>query len=244
MSSSFKLTIAQDIRLDELPSDQVALAAARELLESTKDWKKGKAYQNTVQTCSRPKSTGDGAGWHCRVSEHSPEEATFDELWKEYINDVKKVTLIKKISATQEIWSAYYEFSSFVVSPRVFTVLQIVHCESTSPRTGIFISIPVDLSSDPELANLEEKGVKGRYVSVERITELPNGKTEWRMATSSSPGGRIPALVVDKTMPGTISADVPHFFKWFQTVRNATETKEGLPTATTGGINTVAATTA
>jgi Protein of unknown function (DUF3074) len=71
---------------------------------------------------------------------------------------------------------------------------------------SIFISIPVDLSSDPELANLEEKGVKGRYVSVERITELPNGKTEWRMATSSSPGGRIPALVVDKTMPGTISA--------------------------------------
>jgi hypothetical protein len=56
--------------------------AGRELLEATKDWKKGKAYhKNTVQAYSRPKGTGDGASWHCRVSEHSPEEATFDEFW-------------------------------------------------------------------------------------------------------------------------------------------------------------------
>jgi hypothetical protein len=132
--------------------------------------------------------------------------------------------LIKKISATQEIWSSYYEFPSIGVSPRVFTVLQVKHCDSNSPRTGyvilsallrslltqlsisLFISIPVDLTSDPELAKLEEKGVRGRYVSVECIKELPNGKTEWRMATSSSPGGRLPALVVEKTMPSTISA--------------------------------------
>ena len=71
---------------------------------------------------------------------------------------------------------------------------------------SIFISIPVDLSSDPELAKLEEKGVKGRYVSVESIKELSSGDTEWRMATSSSPGGRIPAFVVESTMASSISA--------------------------------------
>lgn len=71
---------------------------------------------------------------------------------------------------------------------------------------SLFISIPVDLSSDPELAKLEEKGVRGSYASVESLKELPNGNTEWRMATSSSPGGRIPALVVEKTMASTISA--------------------------------------
>ena len=72
--------------------------------------------------------------------------------------------------------------------------------------TSIFVSIPVDLSSDPELAKLEEKGVKGRYVSVESINELSSGNTEWRMATSSSPGGHIPAFIVTNTMARSISA--------------------------------------
>lgn len=144
--------------------------------------------------------------------------------------------MIKKISATQEIWSSYYEFPSVGVSPRVFTGLQVTHYDSNSPRTGLFISIPVDVTSDPELVKLEETGVRGRYVSVESIKELPSGKTEWRMATSSSPGGRLPTFVVEKTMPSTISADVPHFLRWFQTVRDAT--KELLLTATVG-TNTV-----
>ena len=64
----------------------------------------------------------------------------------------------------------------------------------------------MDISSDPELAKLEEKGVKGRYVSVESIKELSGGDTEWRMATSSSPGGRIPAFVVESLMASSISA--------------------------------------
>ncbi|KAI0005992.1 hypothetical protein BJV74DRAFT_875084 [Russula compacta] len=236
MSSGFELTIARDLRLDDLPSDEQAVAAGRELLEATKRWKKGKAYQkNTVQTYSRPKGPSDGASWHCRVSEHTPADATFDEFWskignnhseneKEYIDVVKKATLVKKISATQEIWTMYYEFPSLGVSPRVFTILQVTHYDNSSPRTGLFISIPVDLSSDPELARLEEKGVRGSYASVESLKELPNGNTEWRMATSSSPGGRIPALVVEKTMASTISADVPHFLRWFQTIRRGTET--------------------
>ena len=54
---------------------------------------------------------------------------------------------------------------------------------------------------------LEEKEVvKGRYACVECIKELPNGNIEWRMATSSSLGGRIPAFIIDNTMPGFISA--------------------------------------
>ncbi|KAF8275059.1 hypothetical protein EI94DRAFT_1712287 [Lactarius quietus] len=164
-------------------------------------------------------------------------------VWDRYMDVVKKATLIKKISATQEIWSSYYEFPSFGVSPRVFTVLQVTHYEPSSPRTGVFISIPVDLTSEPDLAKLEESGVKGRYVSVECLTELPSGKTEWRMATSSSPGGRIPSFLVDNTMASTISADVPHFLKWFQSVREATETKEGIPTIPTASDLTTVANT-
>jgi hypothetical protein len=141
-----------------------------------------------------------------------------------YIEVVKKATLVKKISATQEIWTMYYEFPSFGVSSRVFTVLQVTHYdESSSPRTGcvrpsprcprsltpfwdsLFISIPIDLSSDPELAKLEEHRVKGRYVSVEAIKELPSGNTEWRMATSGHPGGRIPTFLVESSMASSIS---------------------------------------
>ena len=70
------------------------------------------------------------------------------------------------------------------------------------------ISIPVDLTGpdDEELAKLEEKGTKGRYVSVERLLELDDGKVEWRMATSSTPGGSIPSFVTESSMPGQISA--------------------------------------
>jgi len=245
MSPGFKLTIAAELPLEALPSDEQVVAAGRDVLEATNSWKKGKRYQkNTVQIYSRPKGPGDGASWYCRVSEHTAAEATFDEFWskigsnhseneKEYIDVVKKATLVKKISATQEIWTMYYEFPSFGVSSRVFTVLQVTqYDEISSPRTGLFISIPVDLSNDPELAKLEEKGVKGRYVSVESIKELPNGNTEWRMATSSSPGGRIPTFLVESTMASSISADVPHFLRWFKTTRHGTESEsEEQPTA-------------
>jgi hypothetical protein len=61
---------------------------------------------------------------------------TSEELVNRYIVAVKKATLVKKISATQEIWTMYYEFSSFGISPRVFTVLQVTHYDSSNPRTG------------------------------------------------------------------------------------------------------------
>ena len=98
------------------------------------------------------------------------------------------------------------------------------------------MSIPVDLSEDAELAKMEEKGVKGRYVSVELLQELDNGKVEWRMATSSTPGGNIPSFVAESTMASTIAKvcrfttqahclfhiraqDVTHFLHWFHSVR-------------------------
>ncbi|KAI0054027.1 hypothetical protein FA95DRAFT_27427 [Auriscalpium vulgare] len=216
--SPFHLTISKILKPSELPSDEELIVASKEILKSTETWKHGKSHQkNKVHTFSRPKGHGDGASWHCRVSEHGPQDATFDEFWtmlgsnhseneKEYIGDVKKVTLVKKLSPTQEIWSMYYEFGSFGVSPRVFTVLQTTYYDPNSPRTGIFTCIPVDLSEDPELMKLEESAVKGHYCSVECVKELPNGNVEWRMATTSSPGGHIPAFLVDSTMGSTISS--------------------------------------
>lgn len=140
-----------------------------------------------------------------------------------YVDVVKKATLVKQISPSQAIWSMYYRFPP-PVSPRIFTVLQTIHFSETSPRTGyvcpfvccpaalgltqnlsIIVSIPVDLSADPELEKMEEKGVKARYVSVEQIKELEGGKTEWKMATSSRAEGLIPQFLTERSMPGSIS---------------------------------------
>jgi hypothetical protein len=122
-----------------------------------------------------------------------------------FIPDINKVAKVKEISPTQNIWTLYYTFSP-PISPRVFTVVQITRLNESSPRSGCvntnsnlrlgiesfsstIVSIPVDLTEDEALAKLEEKGVKGRYVSVERLLELEDGSIEWRMATSSTPGG-------------------------------------------------------
>ena len=118
-----------------------------------------------------------------------------------FIHNIDKVQLVKTISPTQSIWNIHYTFPP-PVSNRSFTVLQIVHLDSDqSKRTGYVIgpsdlcgrylscryrfvvSLPIDLTSDPndaDLAKLEEKGIKGRYCSVERLSEIEDGKVEWR----------------------------------------------------------------
>ncbi|KAG6376205.1 hypothetical protein JVT61DRAFT_2180 [Boletus reticuloceps] len=217
---SYQLSITA-LKPQEVPSEDTIIALGKELIDSTATWKKGKTLaKGKVLTLSRPKGPGDGAPWHCRASEHTKEDATFDEFWgklgvdkaeneKEsvsssafidgltritrFIEPIKKVARVKSISDTQSIWTLYYTFPP-PVSPRVFTVLQTVHLVESSPKSGIIVSVPIDLSADEELAKIEEKGVKGRYVSVERLLELEDGKVEWRMATSSSPGGSIPLL--------------------------------------------------
>ncbi|KAG6871449.1 hypothetical protein C0995_004428, partial [Termitomyces sp. Mi166 len=154
----------------------------------TPTWKQGKTYHINVKTCHRPKGPADGAPWHCRISEHPPTEATFDQLWdklgedkalneKEFIPEIKEVVKLKEVSPTASIWALYYTHTP-PVSPRVFTIIQIRHLDT--------VSLPIDLSGpkDKKLAALEPEGVRSRYVSVETITELDNGNTEWRMATS------------------------------------------------------------
>ncbi|PBK97070.1 hypothetical protein ARMGADRAFT_1077180 [Armillaria gallica] len=226
---SFKLTITP-LKPADIPSEAAILSAGESLLKSTSSWKPGKTYHKTVKTYSRGKEAGDGAPWHCRISEHAPAQATFDQMWgklgtnkpeneKEYMAIIDKVTKVKDISPTQSIWTLHYKFPP-PVQPRVFTVLQVVHLTETSPRTGVVVSIPIDLSSpeDADLAKLEEKGVKGRYVSVEQLAELENGNTEWRMATSSTPGGLIPSFLTESTMNSTIAEDVSHFMKWLHSL--------------------------
>jgi hypothetical protein len=72
----------------EIPSEDVILASARELLTQAESWKQGKTFRkNAVRTFSRAKGRGEGDAWHCRVSEHAEEEAAFDEMWEKLTID-------------------------------------------------------------------------------------------------------------------------------------------------------------
>ncbi|KAF7985127.1 hypothetical protein HWV62_9047 [Athelia sp. TMB] len=194
--SDFKLTIAPPLKPSEIPSEESILAAGRSILDSIPTWKRGKTFhKNSVQTFSRSKATGDGANWHVRVSEHGPEDATFDEFWSKLGND-------KAINEKECV-------ILFLLLDFVSNILREI------------VSIPIDLADDPELAKLEEKGVKGRYTSVERLQEVEGGKVSWHMATSSTPGGSIPTFVAEGSIDGQIANDVPHFIKWFHKVRSA-----------------------
>lgn len=77
-----RLTSEECLRTPEIPSEDTIIALGRELLDSTVAWKKGKTFaKGKVLTLSRFKGPADGAPWHCRVSEHTKEDATFDEFW-------------------------------------------------------------------------------------------------------------------------------------------------------------------
>ena len=71
-----------------IPSEELILSSAQEILESVSSWKEGKTFsKGKVKTYSRPKAAGDGAAWHARLSEHTTEDATFDEFWSKLGNN-------------------------------------------------------------------------------------------------------------------------------------------------------------
>jgi len=226
MAVDYALTL-DPLKIADIPSEPYLIQLGKTLLETTASWKQGKSFHNnTVKTYSRPKGRQDGAPWHCRVSEHTAEDATFDEFWNKlaidkpenemcYVPEIKKVTLLKQFSPTQRLWSMYYEFKPTV--SRVYTILQTTCLEETSPRTGTIISIPIDITGpdDKDLFAMEQPGVRARYVSVERLMEDSNGTVEWRLAVSMNMGGMIPMFIVESSMDQTISLDVPYFLKTF-----------------------------
>ncbi|KAG9078974.1 hypothetical protein FS749_008962, partial [Ceratobasidium sp. UAMH 11750] len=175
------------------------------------------------------KTEGSGPSWFARTSIHPPADGTFDEFWnclgvnhsaheKEYIPDVQSAILLGTFGAF-EAWSLGYKFMP-PVSNRTFTILIASVREETEPRQGYVISLPLDVSSDEGLIAKEPKGVRARYVSVERVREV-DGQVEWTMATMSNPGGLIPTFLSETQMSSKISEDVPHVLEWLKNKRGS-----------------------
>jgi len=218
-----------------LPPREKIEAAARALLDSTPTWKQGKQYHHgLVQAWHRPKGAHDGAGWHARHSLHATTDGTFDDFWQglsvdkavkesQFIPELKDTRLLKDVGPGQQIWSLHYVFPP-PMSPRVFTVLVTIF-EDANPRTGWVVSMPVDVSGDKELAAKDFPGVRGRYVSIERVRQAED-KVDWLMATSSTPGGNLPSWIAEMSIDGQISHDVPKYVEWLKY-------NKAKPTATT-----------
>lgn len=77
------------------------------------------------------------------------------------------------------------------------------------------VSLPFKHPDCPEKQGAEKSRVRGKYVSVELVREVEDGKrVEWRMATSSDAGGNIPRFVTNSALPKSIAEDVPSFLRW------------------------------
>ena len=83
-------------------------------------------------------------------------------------------------------------------------LIELIAIENTTVKA--FSMHPGAVATEiSKTSGLEEKGVHGHYVSIERIKELDNGKVEWRLATSSRAEGNIPQFMTERSMASSIS---------------------------------------
>jgi len=221
------------VSVANIPSKEKLLETMVPLIEESESWPLGTKYEEkqwhlATQTFWRSRTARDGAAWHGRVSEHSKESiGGFEPFWnglgvnhspneKEWSPELDDVKLLKTINDDQEIWALHYALRP-PASNRLFTVLFTIHLttdESTGLRTGYVLSIPVDVTSDHSLASQEYQATRGYYSAISRVRELPDGGVNWRVITTSTPGGMIPQWIADRAMPGKIKEDVPSYLAW------------------------------
>ncbi|WWC92765.1 uncharacterized protein L201_007724 [Kwoniella dendrophila CBS 6074] len=120
-----------------------------------------------------------------------------------------------------EVWRLTFKTPP-PTNPRTFIVLLLSRELQNQPlesggRSFMNISIPFEHPDCPPKVNNEKSRVRGKYVSVEKVTEIQNGnQVQWRMATSSDAGGNIPRFVTNGSLPNSIAEDVPSFIGWME----------------------------
>ncbi|CAE6442247.1 unnamed protein product [Rhizoctonia solani] len=180
MSSLLSL---EPVSLKDIPDLHAVLAEAKSLIQDIPNWNEGKVYRG-VRT---HKKAMTGPSWHSRTSVHESDDGTFEEFWnclgvnhslneKEYVPEVNSARLLASFEGF-EAWTMGYKFTP-PVWDRTFTVLIACILDGQPNRQGFVLSLPLDVSADQTLVAQEPRGVRGRYVSIERVKEI-EGKVEW-----------------------------------------------------------------
>ncbi|KAG8680109.1 hypothetical protein FRC09_018478, partial [Ceratobasidium sp. 395] len=128
---------------------------------------------------------------------------------EEYVPELVSATHLEPYL---EGWTFHYSYSP-PVSPRTFTVLLATSLDDKPPRQGWVISIPFDVGENEGLKALEEKGVRGRFTTVERLMEVDD-KVEWMAVTMNQIGGSIPDFISERKMPKQFSERVPQVLEY------------------------------
>ncbi|KAF8596172.1 hypothetical protein BDV93DRAFT_528227 [Ceratobasidium sp. AG-I] len=219
-SYEFSLT---PVHINNIPPLSVLLESANTLLASTVRWPPGKTYfDGAVQTFSQ--KTNTGVSWHGRLSHHPIEQGTFHEFWdvigvrhcasqEEYVPELVSATHLEPYAnGDYDGWTYHYSYSP-PVSPRTFTILLATSLDDKPPRQGWVISIPFDVGENEGLKALEERGVRGKFTSVERLMEV-DGKVEWMAVSMNQIGGSIPNFISERQMPKQLAERVPQVLEY------------------------------
>ncbi|KIM44102.1 hypothetical protein M413DRAFT_68133 [Hebeloma cylindrosporum] len=200
----------------DIPTEDSLMGDAHTLIEASKSWPVVAGKGHPLVTTSmqkygissnknKPTTTATTQVWNCVVSTLQSDELSFSRVWARlgknkawnqqfYVPGITRVARVKYISESQSIWTILFIYPP-PLSPRVYTIYQASWLlEYSHRRQGIVITLPIDLSSksDKDLAEVEEKGVRGRFLSVEHIHEIDGDKVEWRRLVCVDPGGMIP----------------------------------------------------
>ncbi|GAA5976050.1 hypothetical protein JCM10908_005369 [Rhodotorula pacifica] len=206
-----------------------AVSASLQLINSLSSaaldpvWSKGKVHNGaqtyTIHSATKPPPGAgetDGFKWHARKSTHdASSDLSFEQferglLRDHSLNEAKYIESCTDAKRLEVIKAGELEASN---RDFAITILTVPVPAGSTPsltrgRAFLIISIPY--------AHPSAQGyTRGKYVSVEHVAEVPEtGKIEWTMAVSSDPGGLVPKVISEMSMPSKISEDVPSFVKW------------------------------
>ncbi|KAF9005086.1 hypothetical protein BDQ17DRAFT_1353763 [Cyathus striatus] len=219
------------VKLTNIPAEVDLIADAQLLLERSLLWRPAR-FADSIQLFHEQRPAESCGSWHCVVTRFDKREVSFSKLWeklgqnrmvnqKRIIPGLEKLERIEYISDSQSIWTLFYD-SPPPLSPRVFTILQYARMVdySTHRRTGIIISLPIDVFSSKSRKNaaeMEARGVKGRYACVEHVKEIDGGNAiEWRRVATVDFGGLVPKFFADRELPEKMFDETLHAILWLK----------------------------
>ncbi|KAK9456855.1 hypothetical protein V1511DRAFT_515505 [Dipodascopsis uninucleata] len=200
-------------RAEDLPSSDDIIQSARIIVDNvTNSWTRSRYFsENKVTTY---KTLLNGETWFARVSEHSESYDMFRKgIFENHsINELSYIPLLKDIRFVDGAPSGWQGIVATYSMPGPLKEREFpewLYAVEPDPNIHEFfiISIPAQLE-------VSKSAVRARYVAIEQIKEMPNGKFQWIAAQVSDAGGILPRWIQDLSIERVIATDVGHYLTW------------------------------